>query len=158
MPQAGNVLDKLPKRLQPKAKRLLHDIMYAETRVLAEDAAETFVAEFLPQHAKAVDCLVKDRDVLLTLYDFPAEHCKHLRTTNPIDSTFATVRLRQRVTKGAGHRTKALTMAYKLIQMAQQRWRRLDAPHLLPLVRAGVTFVDGVQVERHNDEDRKDAA
>ncbi len=95
----------------------------------------------------------------MTLFQFPAEHWKHLRTTNVIESPFATLRLRQRVTKGAGNRTKALTMAFKLLEMAQLRWRRLDAANLLPLVRAGVTFLDGVQLERHNQEsDRKEAA
>jgi putative transposase len=89
--------------------------------------------------------LERDADVLLTFFDFPAEHWKHLRTSNVIESRFATVRLRQRVTKGAGSRTKGLLMAYKLLDMAQARWRRLDGTHLLPLVRAGITFVDGVQ-------------
>ena len=83
--------------------------------------------------------------MLLTFFDFPAEHWKHLRTSNVIESPFATVRLRQRVTKGAGSRTKGLLMAYKLLDMAQARWRRLDGTHLLPLVQAGITFVDGVQ-------------
>jgi putative transposase len=103
----------------------------------------------------------QDEDKLLTFFDFPAEHWQHLRTTNVIESAFATVRLRQRVTKGAGSRIKALTMAYKLLDMAQQRWRRLNAPHLLPLVRAGVQFENGVQHERHGEEefiDRKEAA
>jgi transposase-like protein len=85
--------------------------------------------------------------VLLTFFDFPAEHWKHLRTSNVIESSFATVRLRQRVTKGAGSRTKGLLMAYKLLDMAQTRWRRLDGAHLLPLVRAGIAFADGVQQE-----------
>ena len=87
----------------------------------------------------------KDADALLTFFDFPAEHWKHLRTSNVIESPFATVRLRQRVTKGAGSRTKGLLMAYKLLNMAQARWRRLDGAHLLPLVPAGMAFVDGVQ-------------
>lgn len=143
-----NVLDKLPKRLQPKAKRLLREIMRAETRELAENSIATFVAEFSPKQPRAVDCLVKDQEALLTLYDFPAEHWVHLRTTNPIESSFSTVRLRQRVTKGAGNRTKALTMAYKLLDMAQQRWRRLNAAKLLPIVRAGGCFIDGIQPER----------
>ena len=113
----------------------------------------------MAKYAKAVKCLTKDREALLTFFDYPAEHWKHLRTTNVIESTFATVRLRQRVTKGAGNRTKALTMAFKLLEMAQQRWRRLDGAYLLPLVRAGVTFVDGVQIERYNEEEnRKEAA
>jgi hypothetical protein len=89
--------------------------------------------------------LEKDADALLTFFEFPAEHWKHLRTSNVIESPFATVRLRQRVTKGAGSRTKGLLMAYKLLDMAQGRWRRLDGAHLLPLVREGVVFVDGVQ-------------
>jgi putative transposase len=92
-----------------------------------------------------VTTLEKDADALLTFFDFPAEHWKHLRTSNVIESPFATVRLRQRVMKGAGSRTKGLLMAYKLLAMAQSRWRRLDGAHLLPLVRAGVVFVDGAQ-------------
>jgi transposase-like protein len=155
----GNVLDKLPKRLQPKAKRMLREAMYAETREQADEHIDAFVAEFSPKYSKATDCLVKDRKELVTHFECPAEHWKHVRTTNIIESPFATVRLRQRVTKGAGNRTKALTMAFKLLRMAQERWRRLDGAHLLPLVRAGVKFVDGVQVEREdNEEDRKEAA
>ena len=98
-----------------------------------------------PKYPKAVTTLEKDADVLLTFFDFPAQHWKHLRTSNVIESPFATVRLRQQVTKGAGSRTKGLLMAYKLLDMAQARWRRLDGAHLLPLVRAGIAFVDGVQ-------------
>jgi transposase-like protein len=154
----GNVLDKLPKRLQGKATRLLRDVYQSETKDQAEECIDTFAETFGAKHEKAVQCLVKDREKLLTYYDFPAEHWKHLRTSNPIESAFATVRLRQRVTKGAGSRTKALTMAFKLLEMAEQRWRRLDASHLLPLVRAGVRFVDGVQMERDNVKDRKEAA
>ena len=155
----ANSLDKLPKRLQPKAKRKLREIMNAETKAAAEEAVDAFVEEFSLKYEKAVGCLIKDRDSLLTFFDFPAEHWKHLRTTNPIESAFATVRLRQRVTKGAGNRTKALTMAFKLLDMAQLRWRKLNGAHLLPLVRAGVRFVDGVQVERDNDhKEREEAA
>jgi transposase-like protein len=119
--------------------------MYAETREQAREAAQRFATEYGPKHPKAVTTLEKDADVLLTFIDFPAEHWKHLRTSNVIESPFATVRRRQRVTKGAGSRTKGLLMAYKLLDMAQARWRRLDGAHLLPLVRAGITFVDGVQ-------------
>ena len=155
----ANVLDKLPKRLQGKAKEMLRDAMYAPTREDAEAAMDGFCSEFSSKYAKAVACLTKDREALLTFFDYPAEHWKHLRTTNVIESPFATVRLRQRVTKGAGNRTKALTMAFKLLEMAQLRWRRLDGAHLLPLVRAGVKFLDGVQVERHDEQmDRKEAA
>jgi transposase-like protein len=159
----ANVLDKLPKRLQAKAKRMLREIMYAETKELADELIDTFVAAFSPKHERAVECLVKDRAVLLTFMDFPAEHWKHLRTSNPIESSFATVRLRQKVTKGAGNRTKALTMAFKLLDMAQQRWRKLSSAELLPLVRAGVQFVDGIRYERDDEEskennEKKDAA
>ena len=154
----GNVLDKLPKRLQPKAKRALHDILAAETREQAEEHLDTFVAEYEATYPKAAACLATDREALLTFFAFPAEHWIHLRTTNVIESPFATVRLRQRVTKGAGSRTKGLLMAYKLLDMAQRRWRRLNAAHLLPLVRAGVVFIDGVQQEPNTEEDRKEAA
>ena len=154
----GNVLDKLPKRLQPKAKRALHDILAAETREQAEKQMEACAAEYEAKYPKAATCLVADREPLLTFFAFPAEHWTHLRTTNVIESPFATVRLRQRVTKGAGSRTKGLLMAYKLLDMAQRRWRRLNGAHLLPLVRAGVVFLDGVQKERNNEGDRKEAA
>jgi transposase-like protein len=157
----ANVLDKLPRRLQPRAKSALHEIMDAETRREAEKAIDTFVADYAARYPKATECLVKDRAALLTFFDCPAEHWRHLRTTNVIESPFATVRLRQRVTKGAGSRTKGLVMAYKLLDMAQGRWRRINGPHLLPLVRAGVQFVDGIQEERKNEnegKDEKDAA
>lgn len=139
----GNVLDKLPKRLQGKAKRILRDIYHSGSREEAEDHIETFRATFSPRQQKAVDCLIKDREQLLTFFDYPAEHWWHLRTTNPIESAFSTVRLRQRITKGSGTRKKALTMAFKLLDMAQDRWRRLNSPELLPLVWAGDTFIDG---------------
>jgi putative transposase len=154
----ANVLDKLPSRLHGKAKRLLRDAMYADTKEVAEAHLDTFVKTFSPKYERAVDCLVKDREVLLTHFEFPAEHWKHLRTTNPVESAFATVRLRQRVTKGAGSRTKALTMAFKLLDMAEKRWRRLNGSHLMPLVRAGVQFIDGVPVDHTQDERRRDAA
>ncbi len=141
----ANVLDKLPKRLQAKAKRALHEIMNAESRELAEAGIDRFAAEYQAKYPKAVASLRRDQEMLLTFFDFPAEHWQHIRSTNAIESPFATVRLRQRVTKGAGSRTKALLMAYKLLDMAQQRWRRVNTPHLVPLVRAGVRFVDGVQ-------------
>jgi transposase-like protein len=143
----GNILDKLPKRLQPRVKAALHEAMYAETRAQARDAITRFAAEYGAKYPKAVTTLEKDADVLLTFFDFPAEHWKHLRMSNVIESPFATVRLRQRVTKGAGCRTKGLLMAYKLLDMAQARWRRLDGAHLLPLVRAGIVFVDGIRHE-----------
>jgi putative transposase len=139
-----NVLDKLPQRLQPRAKRALHEMMYAESRSDCEVARTRFAAEYRAKHPKAVESLAVNWERLTAFFDFPAEHWKHLRTTNVIESAFATVRLRERATKGAGSRTKGLLMAFKLLDMAQQRWRRLDGAHLLPLVRAGVKFVDGV--------------
>jgi len=144
----GNVLDKLPKRLQPRAKALLREAMYADTREHAREAMGCFAEEYEAKYPKAVECLRADEEPLLTHFDFPAEHWKHLRTSNVIESPFATVRLRQRVTKGAGSRSKALLMAFKLLDMAQQRWRKLNGAELLPLVRAGVRFVDGVRHER----------
>ncbi len=144
----ANVLDKLPKRLQPKAKAMLRDIMYADSRADAEEHVAAFEEVFAVKNKKATECLAKDLDELFTFFEFPAQHWQHIRTSNPIESAFATVRLRQRVTKGAGNRNKALAMAFKLLDMAQARWRRISAASLLPLVRAGVVFHDGVQLER----------
>lgn len=152
----ANVLDQLPKGLQAKAKRALREIMYAETRAVADELIDRFATVYgakYPQGGR-----VGDLEALLTHFDLPAEHWLHVRTTNPVESPFATVRLRQRVTKGAESRTKGLTMAFKLLEMAEQRWRRLNGAHLLPLVRAGVRFIDGEQVERQENQDRKDAA
>jgi len=115
----ANVLDKLPKSLQPRAKQALHAMLYADTRTACEREIRRFTAEYGAKYPKAVTTLEKDADALLTFFDFPAEHWKHLRTSNVIESPFATVRLRQRVTKGAGSRTKGLLMAYKLLDMAQ---------------------------------------
>jgi putative transposase len=151
-----NVLDKLPKRLQPRAKEALKQIREAPTRAAAEEEIDRFEAEYGAKYPKAVASLRRDQDKLLTFYDFPAEHWKHIRTTNPIESSFATVRLRQRVTKGPGSRARGLTMAYKLLRMAEERWRRLDGATLLPLVRAGVPFVDGVRQERNDPQDQQD--
>lgn len=151
----ANVLDKLPKSIQPRAKQALHAMMYAESKAECECEIEKFVDEYSAKYAKAVASLVDNRDRLLTFFAFPAEHWKHLRTTNPIESTFATVKLRQRVTKGAGSRSAGLAMAFKLMQSAQRTWRRLDAHELLPLVRAGVRFVDGKQEERKKEPSTK---
>jgi transposase-like protein len=144
----ANVLDKLPKRLQPKAKQALHAIMNAPTRAEAEAGIDAFAAEYDAKYPKAVASLRRDQAQLLTFFDFPAEHWRHLRTTNIIESPFATVRLRQRVTKGAGSRTKALMMAFKLLAMAEERWRKVNGSELLPLVRVGVRFIDGVQEKK----------
>ena len=143
--KTANVLDNLPKRLQPEAKEKIHNIWMAATRSDAERAFDLFLATYEAKYPKATGCLSKDRDVLLTFYDFPAEHWIHLRTTNPIESTFATVRLRHRRTKGNGSRTACLTMVFKLMQSAAKRWRLLNGSQLLPEVIAGVQFIDGIK-------------
>jgi putative transposase len=153
-----NVLDKLPKRLQSRAKDHLKQIMEAANRADAEHEMKAFEREYGAKYPKAVETLLRDGEQLLTFFAFPAEHWKHIRTTNVIESPFATVRLRQRVTRGAGSRAKAAALACKLLRMAEQRWRRLDGSHLLPLVRAGVTFIDGVQQERQDQTLRREAA
>jgi transposase-like protein len=144
----ANVLDKLPKRLHAKAKAALHEIMRAETREVAQQTTERFVHDYGAKYPKAVASLRRDEAELLTFFDFPAEHWLHLRTGNVIESPFATVRLRQRVTKGAGSRQKGLLMAFKLLAMAERRWRRINGSQLVPLVRAGAVFRDGVAPER----------
>ena len=154
----ANVLDKLPKRLQPKAKRALREIMNAATRADAEVAITALTAEYQAKYPKAVASLDRDQEKRLTYFDFPAEHWVHLRTTNPVESPFSTVRLRQRVTKGAGSRAKGLVMAYKLLVMAEERWRKLNAPHLLPIVQAKVKFVDGIQQRKKEEERGEEAA
>ena len=143
--KTANVLDKLPKRLQPEAKEKIHNIWMAATRADADRAFDLVVATYEAKYPKATECLAKDRDVLLAFYDFPAEHWIHLRTTNPIESTFATVRLRHRRTKGSGSRTACLTMVFKLMQSAARRWRLLNGSQLLPEVIAGVQFIDGIK-------------
>ena len=143
-----NVLDKLPKRLQGKAKDALREIMNAPTRAAAKEEMARFEADYGAKYPKAVASLRRDEEALLAFYDFPAEHWKHIRTSNVIESPFSTVRLRQRVTKGPGSAKRGLQMAFKLLEMAQQRWRRINGAQLLPLVRAGVPFHDGEQPER----------
>jgi putative transposase len=144
----GNVLAALPKSVQASAKRALAEIYNAEDKTHARAAAKVFEAEFGAKWPKAAAKITDDLDVLLAFYDFPAEHWIHLRTTNPIESTFATVRLRQRVTKGPGNRTAGVAMAFKLIESAQQRWRMVNSPHLVALVRAGAIFINGKLLER----------
>lgn len=153
----ANVLDKLPTRLQPQAKQALHQMMYADTRTTCEQAIQRFAQDYEAKYPKAVKSLVTDVTRLLTHFEFPAAHWKHIRTTNPIESTFATVKLRTRVTKGAGSRAAGLTMAFKLLEAAQRTWRRLDAHDLLPLVRAGVVFKDGQSVERTESREEKNS-
>ena len=141
--KTANVLDKLPKRLPSEAKDKIHQIWMAPGRVSANEAFDLFIKTYEAKYPQAVECLMKDRDVLLTFYDFPAEHWGHIRTTNPIESTFATVRLRHKRTKGNGSRRACLAMVFKLCESAQKRWRRLNRHELIQDVIANVTFTDG---------------
>jgi putative transposase len=142
--KTANVLNKLPKSVQPKAKADLHEIWQAETRQAANQAFDHFLEKYQAKYDAACECLSKDRDVLLTFYEFPAEHWKHLRTTNPIESTFATIRLRHRRTKGSGTRRASLTMMFKLAQSAEKRWRRLNAHEQISHLLQGKKFIDGL--------------
>ncbi len=144
----GNVLNALPKSAQRGAKAALAEIWNAEDKQHAEAAARAFAADYGTKWPKAAEKITDDLDVLLAFYDYPAEHWVHLRTTNPIESTFATVRLRQRLTKRPGSRAAGVAMVFKLIESAQHRWRAVNAPHLVALVRTGATFERGVLVER----------
>lgn len=144
--KTANVLNKLPRKQQPKAKRSLHEIWMAETRADAETAFDTFIEVYALKYEKAADCLAKDREALLAFYDFPAEHWKHLRTSNPIESTFATVRHRTVRTKGCLSNKTALALVFKLVEAAQKSWRRLDGPNQLPKVIRGVKFNDGLEI------------
>ena len=141
--KTANVLDKMAKSVQPKAKQMLHDIWQADTKAEANKAFDLFVATFEAKYAKATACLAKDREELLTFYDFPALHWLHIRTTNPIESTFATVRLRTEKTKGTGTRMACLTMVFKLMESAAKGWRTLNGSALLEDVIAGIIYVDG---------------
>ncbi|MDQ3344624.1 MAG: IS256 family transposase [Actinomycetota bacterium] len=144
----GNVLAALPKSVHKDAKAALAEIYNAEDKDHAMAAAKAFEAAYGAKWPKATAKVTDDLDVLLAFYECPAEHWVHLRTTNPIESTFATVRLRQRVTKGPGSRAAGIAMAFKLIESAQRRWRAVNAPHLVALVRAGARFDKGVLIER----------
>jgi transposase-like protein len=143
--KTANVLDKLPKSVQPKAKDMLHEIYLAPSRAEAEKAFALFLSTYEAKYPKATECLAKDRTELLRFYDFPAEHWMHLRTTNVIESVFATVRLRTEKTKGSGTRVACLTMVFKLMQSASRRWRALNGSGLLADVIKGVVFVDGIK-------------
>jgi transposase-like protein len=154
----ANVMNALPKSAQPAARAALCEVRDAEDRAHALKAIESFKKAYEAKWPKAVDKVVKDADALLAFFDFPAEHWVHLKTTNPIESTFATVRLRTKVTKGPGSRAAGLAMAYKLIESAQTRWRAINAPQLIPLVRAGVVFEKGVMAERSEADENEVAA
>ena len=154
----ANVMNALPKSAQPAARAALAEVHDAEDRTHATKAIERFKAEYEAKWPKAVEKVTKDAAQLLAFFDFPAEHWVHLKTTNPIESTFATVRLRTKVTKGPGSRAAGLAMAFKLIESAQTRWRAVNAPHLVALVRAGVVFEKGVMAERSEENENEVAA
>jgi transposase-like protein len=154
----ANVLAALPRSAHPAAKKALAEIWGAEDKQHALDAVTAFKAAYGAKFPKAVAKITDDLDQLLAFYDYPAEHWVHLRTTNPIESTFATVRHRSKITKGPGSRAAGLAMAFKLIEAAQDRWRAVNAPHLVALVRAGATFINGKLVERPGENPQPEAA
>jgi len=156
--KTANVLAALPKSAHPGAKKALAEIWGAEDKQHARAAAKAFDAAYGAKFPKATAKITDDLDQLLAFYDCPAEHWVHLRTTNPIESTFATVRHRSKVTKGPGSRAAGLAMAFKLIESAQDHWRMVNAPHLVALVRAGATFINGKLVERPGEEAQPEAA
>ncbi len=143
--KTANVLDKLPKRIQSSAKRLIHDMYLSASRSQGLKALSAFVRLYAGKYPKACECLIKDKDVLFTFYDFPAEQWAHLRTTNPIESTFAGVRHRTRQTKGCGSRMATLTMVFQLTRVAEKGWRRLKGSEFLAKVIAGIKFIDGIE-------------
>ncbi len=143
-----NVLNALPKSVQAGARKALNEVLGAEDRPHAERAIEALVADYGAKWPKAVAKVVDDREALLCFFDFPAEHWQHLRTTNPIESTFSLVRARTRVTKGPGSKQAGLAMVFKLLEGAEGRWRKVNGPQLVALVRAGARFDKGKLVER----------
>ena len=149
--KTGNVLNKVPKSLQPKVKAALQEIWMAETKKAAEKAFDDILKRFGDKYPNAMDCLRKDRDDLLTFYRFPAKHWAHIRTSNPIESMFSTVRLRTAKTRNCGSRETTLSMVFKLAQSAQKRWRRLQGYNLLGDVIAGVIFKDGIRASDQSD-------
>lgn len=148
MHKTANVLDKLPKGQQPQAKKMLCDIYMSATKAEGEKAFALFLRSWEAKYPKATECLAKDREELLAFYAFPAEHWLHMRTTNPIESTFATVRLRTSKTKGCGTRSACEAMVFKLMESAAKGWRKLNGAVLLPEILQGVKFVDGIKVAK----------
>lgn len=142
--KTANILNKLPKSLHLKAKQQIHDIWMNETKAEAEKSFDFFIETYQAKYSNATECLAKDRDELLAFYDFPAEHWKHIRTTNPIESTFATVKLRTAKTRGCLSRKTAFTMVFKLLGSAQKKWKKLRGPHRVAEVIRGVDFVNGI--------------
>ena len=151
--KTANILNRVAKSVQPQMKRMLHDIWGAPTKKTAEKAFELFEKTFEAKYEAAVQCLRKDRDRLLTFYDFPAENWCHIRTTNPVESTFATIRLRHRKTKGNGTAKASVTMMFKLAQSASKKWRRLRGHHHIPDLIRGVRFVDGISEHQLKEEE-----
>lgn len=154
--KTANVLDALPKSAHRRAKKAIREITQAENKTEAHKAVKEFAQEFGTKWPKAAAKIIDEKEALLAYYDYPAEHWRHLRTTNPIESPFATVRARTHITKGPGNRQAGVAMIYKLLEAAEGRWQRLNGYRLVPLVRAGARFVDGKLVERN--EEQKDAA
>ena len=145
--KTANILDKMPKKVQAQAKDKIHEIYMAKTKVDAKAAYKAFLDEYQDKYPRACECLKKDEDMLFTFYDFPAIQWHHIRTTNAIESTFATIRHRTRRTKGNGNRKRTLAMIFKLCKDAEKRWTRLRGRKLIPLVMKGVKFEDGIQVK-----------
>jgi transposase-like protein len=146
--KTANVLDKLPKSVQFSAKKLIHQMYLSPTKQDALHSYDDFMALYQAKHPKACECLKKDKEVLFTFYDFPAEHWSHIRSTNPIESTFATVRLRTRSTKGCGSRLATLTMVFKLTREAEKHWRKINCYRLIEKIIAGVQFKDGEEIKQ----------
>ncbi len=157
MHKTGNVLNYLPKSVQAKAKQGLQAIWMAETRERAHQAFDQFVETYEAKYPKATNCLSKHREALLAFYDFPAEHWVHLRTTNPIESTFATIRHRTDRTKGCVTRNTMLSMIFKLSQCAEQNWRKIRGFNKVGKVIEGVRFVDGIEQIEVNDQSKEAA-
>ena len=151
--KTANILNKLPKSMQPKVKESLQEIWMASTRDDAYKAFDKTIELYSAKYPKAMECLLKDKDEMLAFYDFPGEHWIHIRTTNPIESAFATVRLRTKKSKNCGSRTTTLAMVFKLMQSAQKKWRKLKGFNLLQLVVNNVKFKDGVQVTEQSNKD-----
>jgi putative transposase len=151
--KSANVLDALPKSAHRRAKKAIKEITEAENKAQAKKAVKGFAKEFETKWPKAVAKIAQDEEALLAYYDFPAEHWRHLRTTNPIESPFATVRARTDITKGPGSREAGVAMIFKLLEAAEGRWRRLNGYRMVPLVRAGARFVNGELVERIEEKD-----
>jgi len=141
--KTANILDKMPKSLQGKAKSMIHEMYMSDTKAKALKAYDHFVETYSDKYPKAVECLTRDKEHLFTFYDFPAVHWQHIRTTNPIESTFATIRLRTQKTRGCGSRTATLTMVYKLAMEAEKGWKKLKGYKMILLVLENRKFIDG---------------